>query len=74
MRIDHTLDGLMGIEILRSKTEECCRSYYKLVFVDLNMPRMNGDVMMSEMIRLMEHDPAMSVYKTSVFVLSTGDS
>lgn len=74
MKIDHTLDGLMGIDILRSKTEECCRRPYKLVFVDLHMPRMNGDAMMKELDQLMMNEPRMGVYRDSFFILQTGDS
>ena len=39
-------DGVNGVEKLETKLINCCKRPYKLVIVDLNMPRFNGRDMM----------------------------
>ena len=50
-KVDCAFDGLDGLKKLKLKLGLCCRTPYKLIFVDLNMPRMNGIEMTKEVRR-----------------------
>ena len=70
---DHAFDGVEGIQIMQEKLNKCCRKPYKLVLIDMNMPRMNG-IQMMEKLQEMQARGEMTAYKQGVrWVLSTAD-
>jgi CheY-like chemotaxis protein len=40
------LNGVDGIDKLKEKLNKCCMTPYKIIFVDMNMPIMDGPEMM----------------------------
>ncbi len=43
---DEAVNGAVAISKMTSKLGKCCKTPYKLIFVDLNMPVMDGYKMM----------------------------
>lgn len=41
-KVDQALDGVLALEQLQRKLSTCCGQPYKLVFIDMLMPRMSG--------------------------------
>lgn len=55
---------------MKQKLKTCCGRPYKLLIVDLNMPRMGGIELINE-IKRGSMKQELSAYKDSFFVLST---
>jgi CheY-like chemotaxis protein len=55
---------------MKKKLEECCKCPYKLIFIDLNMPIMDGKRMMMRIKEDILTDQ-MKMYGKSLFVLTT---
>jgi CheY-like chemotaxis protein len=43
------MDGQEGLEYLETKLKCICKTVYKVIFVDLNMPVLNGVDMMRKL-------------------------
>jgi CheY-like chemotaxis protein len=63
--------------MMEQKLLKCCRTPYKLIFVDLNMPVMDGYTMMGAMMNgricksTNSESDLQNAYSKSVFVLNT---
>ena len=43
LQIDHAENGKLGVDAFeKSMKKTCCKKYYKIIFMDLNMPVMDG--------------------------------
>jgi CheY-like chemotaxis protein len=43
IQIERAENGKLGVEAYeRNATKTCCRTYFKLIFMDIQMPIMNG--------------------------------
>lgn len=47
-KVDYADNGISGLKKLSEKLTTCCKKPYYMIFVDLNMPEMNGIEMMQE--------------------------
>ena len=68
---DVAMDGKNGLDMLKAKLLTCCRQPYLVVFVDLNMPNMNGFEMMRALKDIQKKEKKMLEYEKSVFILAT---
>ena len=43
LTIERADNGLLGVGAYeRNATQKCCKTYFELIFMDINMPVMNG--------------------------------
>ena len=45
-QFDEAYNGKMALDLIEEKVKKCCNRSYKLIFVDQNMPIMDGITMM----------------------------
>ena len=65
------MDGKNGLDMLKAKLLTCCRQPYLVVFVDLNMPIMNGFEMMRALKDIQKKEKKMLEYEKTTFILAT---
>ena len=61
---DVAYNGQEGLDKMSQKINTCCKKPYKIIFVDLNMPIMNGIQMMKQVRQWIQQGP-MKAYEHS---------
>jgi CheY-like chemotaxis protein len=73
---DEAINGAAGLELMEQKLKSCCKKPYMLVFVDLNMPVMDGVKMLeyvkgNNMAFAHANKNFIKAYSKTSFVLNT---
>eukprot|EP00347_Sterkiella_histriomuscorum_P009997 403339079 len=74
-QIDSAINGLEGINKMIEKAAlSCCKVPYKLILIDLNMPKMGGLQMIKNIRENIFNKGSLQCYKDSMFVLCTAEN